>query len=439
MWSRLRKKLLIHGTGVAERTGPIPKPNQTPGVVCRTAKQDVITLQEQMGLEDDMKTFLEFTSLIKQTMANHLNIGMGYKWQDPGLLEEVREEVLVQCPALEERYDDAWPIMFYMKLSLRQRTPLEAHQKRTIGRNSLSRRSQTNLNTSAVLRRLIPEHLAQKKSAGIGSATVELSSKRALRRSTRLTRREESIIKPTEASMAREENEDENSGEEEDGTSFRSEQAGNADPDAGSESGSDSEDSPPLRSAHGSLDSGCTSVGSQGIAVSMQKLSNTSCRLVQKTQENNRQGAMRGGLSSNCPRSVCHTPHRARSLSTNLNLPHSSPTLTTNETAHDATPGVKHFSNGLDFGSPSLASPTSTPQHSDIEDMLLSRGLPLTDSRRINHLLSSLGIVDKAYLRVFARLVPSREAWLSEMRRKGQLSEVQAWVIVDMLDTVVMD
>lgn len=62
-----------------------------------------------MGLEDDMKTFLEFTvcnesllysnclaetqSLLKQTMANHLDIGIGYNWQDPGLLEEVREEV----------------------------------------------------------------------------------------------------------------------------------------------------------------------------------------------------------------------------------------------------------------------------------------------------------------------------------------------------------
>lgn len=113
MWSRLRKKLLILGTGVAERTGPILKPNQNPGVVFRTAKQDVVTLQEQMGLEDDLKTFLEFTvcdesllhpiylviaatqNLIKQTMAKHLKIGMGYNWQDPGLLKEVREEVSV--------------------------------------------------------------------------------------------------------------------------------------------------------------------------------------------------------------------------------------------------------------------------------------------------------------------------------------------------------
>lgn len=71
--------------------------------------------------------------------------------------------------------------------------------------------------------------------------------------------------------------------------------------------------------------------------------------------------------------------------------------------------------------------------------MLLSRGLPLADSRHITLLLSSLGIVDKTYLRVFARLAASREAWLSEMRLKGQLSEVQAWVIVDVLDTVVMD
>lgn len=116
MWSRLSKKLLIPCTGVAERIYPIPKPNQNPGVVCRTSKQDVITLQEQMGLEDDMKTFLEFTvcdesqlyplcsvatqSLIKQTMVNHLDIGIGYKWQDPGLLEEVREEVGVHLESM---------------------------------------------------------------------------------------------------------------------------------------------------------------------------------------------------------------------------------------------------------------------------------------------------------------------------------------------------
>lgn len=110
MWSRLRKKLFIHRTGVAERTRPIPKPTHFPGVIYHSKRQGVITLQEQMCLEDDKMTFLEFTvchettllysiylsesqRLMKQTMDNHLNIGMSYKWQDPGLLEEVREEV----------------------------------------------------------------------------------------------------------------------------------------------------------------------------------------------------------------------------------------------------------------------------------------------------------------------------------------------------------
>ncbi len=61
MWSRPRKKLLNHRTGFAEHTGPIPKPDHDLGMIYHTAKQDVITLQEQMCLEDDTKTFLEFT------------------------------------------------------------------------------------------------------------------------------------------------------------------------------------------------------------------------------------------------------------------------------------------------------------------------------------------------------------------------------------------
>lgn len=76
-------------------------------------------------------------------------------------------------------------------------------------------------------------------------------------------------------------------------------------------------------------------------------------------------------------------------------------------------------------------------QSSDIEDMLLSRGLPLADAQRIALLFSSLGVIDKTYLRVFACLTTAREAWLSEMRQNGQLSEIQAWVVIDILDTAV--
>lgn len=84
-------------------------------------------------------------------------------------------------------------------------------------------------------------------------------------------------------------------------------------------------------------------------------------------------------------------------------------------------------------------SQTLAHQSSAIEDMLLSRGLPLADGQRIALLFSSLGVIDKTYLRVFARLTTSREAWLSQMRQNGQLSEIQAWVVVDILDTAVVD
>lgn len=74
-----------------------------------------------------------------------------------------------------------------------------------------------------------------------------------------------------------------------------------------------------------------------------------------------------------------------------------------------------------------------------IENMLLARGLPSADAQRITLLFEALGITDETYLRVFARLDTSRKAWLSAMREKGELSEIQAWVVVDMLDAVIGD
>lgn len=74
-----------------------------------------------------------------------------------------------------------------------------------------------------------------------------------------------------------------------------------------------------------------------------------------------------------------------------------------------------------------------------IENMLLARGLPSADAQRITLLFEALGITDETYLRVFARLDTSRKAWISAMREKGEMSEIQAWVVVDMLDAVIRD
>lgn len=69
-----------------------------------------------------------------------------------------------------------------------------------------------------------------------------------------------------------------------------------------------------------------------------------------------------------------------------------------------------------------------------IRDMFISRGLPVADAKRVALLLSSLGIVDMVGLRVFSRLTFC-EAWISEMRQKESLNEVEAGVIRDVLDT----
>lgn len=91
--------------------------------------------------------------------------------------------------------------------------------------------------------------------------------------------------------------------------------------------------------------------------------------------------------------------------------------------------------------------PSSVPPHAStsqssigvIVNMLLARGLPSADAQRITLLFEALGITDETYLRVFARLDSSRKVWLSAMPEKGELSEIQAWVVVDMLDAVIGD
>lgn len=68
-----------------------------------------------------------------------------------------------------------------------------------------------------------------------------------------------------------------------------------------------------------------------------------------------------------------------------------------------------------------------------IRDIFIARGLPVADAQRVALLLSSLGIVDMAGLRVFSRLTGC-DTWISEMRQNESLSEIEAMVICDVLD-----
>lgn len=84
--------------------------------------------------------------------------------------------------------------------------------------------------------------------------------------------------------------------------------------------------------------------------------------------------------------------------------------------------------------------PSNVVQDSAVQDILRARGFPYSDAQRIALLFVSLGIADETYLRMFARLPARyRKVWLSEMRQKGMLSDIQSWVISDMLDALAAD
>lgn len=137
--------------------------------------------------------------------------------------------------------------------------------------------------------------------------------------------------------------------------------------------------------------------------------------------------------------SVRLTLRRRSTLSPDRDISNASSTLATGKT-NATTSSTRRSTAAPEPASSPGSSQTLTPHPSSaIEDMLLARGVPLADAQRIALLFSSLGVIDKTYLRVFARLTTSREAWLSEMRQKGQLSEIQAWVVVDILETAVTD
>ncbi|EIW59884.1 uncharacterized protein TRAVEDRAFT_47186 [Trametes versicolor FP-101664 SS1] len=103
-----------------KRTTPVPAPRALPGGVHRTIRPGFATLQEQMRLEHDRETFLKIVRMIRRTAARHIDLTKSWVWQDPQTLEDIKEEILAQCPLLGEVYVDAWPITSYLRRSLKE-------------------------------------------------------------------------------------------------------------------------------------------------------------------------------------------------------------------------------------------------------------------------------------------------------------------------------
>ncbi|KAI0741317.1 hypothetical protein C8Q80DRAFT_1273781 [Daedaleopsis nitida] len=84
-----------------------------------------VTLQTQMGLLDEIDTFVDTLDVIREVWREHdIDIQVPYKWQDPEVMRSIKQEVINRLPYLRSDYKDAWPVTFYLKRALKNHLPL---------------------------------------------------------------------------------------------------------------------------------------------------------------------------------------------------------------------------------------------------------------------------------------------------------------------------
>ncbi|OJT11996.1 hypothetical protein TRAPUB_11469 [Trametes pubescens] len=392
----------------AKRIYPIPKPKKLPDRIHHCSKSSS-TLQRQMRFESDPKTFSALTKIIRKTASSYTDLTLPYKWQDPQTLDDIKDDVLQQCPTLKEMYVDSWPVYSYLQLAMKQQG-LGYGYKMVPGSSANTASTKSSGSSKQVTTE--PEQtpststaVATSRNPPVGKPVGrQLSWTSSLPRSTTATESSKYMSAPTKApDNAHEDQEGEDEGEDEEEVDELVDEL-----DKISSSRSEKLADPTYQ------DPGNASEGSS-------------------TEEEE-------GSLSQWPKgpigSVFYTPYQGRTPSIGPDLSEKPTMLTTGGTDITATETTQPSPAPDGIRAPAYTSQSSV---SLIENMLLERGLPLADAQRINQLFASLGIMDETHLRVFARLATSRKAWLSEMHEKEELTEIQASVVVDMLDTVMVD
>ncbi|KAJ2992175.1 hypothetical protein NUW54_g7996 [Trametes sanguinea] len=102
---------------------PIPAPKIKRPHIIYAAPGRPRSLQEQMGLEDDLTTFAKLMWLIRHVAARHIDLTIQYCRQDPALLAKVKKDIISQSSMLRDEYVDAWPIDSYLRISLKPHVP----------------------------------------------------------------------------------------------------------------------------------------------------------------------------------------------------------------------------------------------------------------------------------------------------------------------------
>ncbi|KAL7280670.1 hypothetical protein ACG7TL_005609 [Trametes sanguinea] len=99
---------------------------------------------------------------------------------------------------------------------------------------------------------------------------------------------------------------------------------------------------------------------------------------------------------------------------------------------------AEESSSGLRGPAPAAPLPAQEADITEIVALLLQFAIPLSDAEHIAGVLASLGIRDKAYLRVLSRL-SSRDQWLVKLQETGKLTEIQVRVVREIIENIVAE
>lgn len=280
--------------------------------------------------------------------------------------------------------------------------------------------------------------------AQMSSIGADSRPRRLLRRSARLKKlRENEVIEIVDTS----EHEESEDGNEDDESSSGSEKQGESEYEADeANSGSDVKEDEIVY--YGRVGSYTPDGPSVGFIVSAEDVSDASCLCEQNSRVSPQVRAREFEGAPRTPQAVASdvSPPPTSSLgrvSSLLSEP--SDTRATQSTRATSNDAIETRQRSFAAPAESLLvtavhtdpGPSNAVQNAAVQDLLRARGLPYADVERIALLFASLGVADDTYLRIFACL-PSRyrEMWRSELREKGLLSEIQTWVILDMLDVL---
>ncbi|TFK92626.1 hypothetical protein K466DRAFT_212227 [Polyporus arcularius HHB13444] len=116
--------------------GRIPRPCRILSLLY-DAGDGKASLQSQMRLLEDPHRFRDSLKIIRKIWKEHgVDHYLSYSQQDPAKLRSIKLEATKRLPFLEARYEDAWPVTFYLKKALRNRGRDEHRERRRIRDNS---------------------------------------------------------------------------------------------------------------------------------------------------------------------------------------------------------------------------------------------------------------------------------------------------------------